>query len=78
MSVFRRIGTNNKGDLMFCRNVGKTDRLFRMVLGLGLITMVFVGPKTALGWIGIIPLATAMMGFCPLYPVFSINTCKKD
>ncbi len=63
---------------MFCRNVGKTDRLFRMVLGLGLITMVFVGPKTALGWIGIIPLATAMMGFCPLYPVFSINTCKKD
>ncbi len=63
---------------MFCHNVGKKDRLFRMVLGLGLITMVFVGPKTALGWIGIIPLATAMMGFCPLYPVFSINTCKKD
>jgi Protein of unknown function (DUF2892) len=64
-------------DLM-TRNVGGIDRIFRIVLGLGLIALVFVGPKTALGWIGIIPLVTALTGNCPAYSLFGFSTCPKS
>lgn len=57
------------------KNVGNADKVFRIILGLVLIALVFVGPQTPWGWIGIIPLATGLIGFCPLYSVFGINTC---
>jgi len=57
------------------KNVGTVDKVIRIVLGLVLLALVFVGPQTPLGWIGIIPLATGLIGFCPLYSVFGINTC---
>ena len=59
---------------MCCPNIGKTDRIIRAAIGLGLISLVFVGPQTPLGWIGVIPLATAAMGWCGLYTVLGINT----
>ena len=59
-------------------NVGKVDKILRMVIGLGLISLVFVGPQTPWGWIGIIPLATALIGWCPLYKIIGVNTCKKS
>ncbi len=61
---------------MFKTNVGSADRLFRIVLGLILIAMVFVGPKTPWGWIGIIPLVTGFLRTCPLYSLIGVNTCK--
>ena len=61
---------------MFTTNVGSADRLFRIVLGLVLIALVFVGPKTAWGWIGVIPLVTGFLRTCPLYSLFGISTCK--
>ena len=57
------------------KNVGTVDKVIRIILGLVLLALVFVGPQTPWGWIGIIPLATGLIGFCPLYSVFGMNTC---
>jgi len=56
-------------------NEGSIDRAARVVVGLGLLAMVFVGPHTPWGWIGLVPLATGAIGFCPLYRVFGWSTC---
>ena len=57
------------------RNEGGLDRLLRIVVGLVLLALVFVGPKTPLGWIGVVPVLTGLVGFCPAYRIFGINTC---
>ena len=57
------------------KNVGNLDRLVRVAVGIALIAMVFVGPRTAWGWIGVIPLATAALSWCPLYTALGIKTC---
>jgi membrane protein implicated in regulation of membrane protease activity len=62
---------------MFTTNVGNTDRLLRIVLGLVLVALVFVGPKTSLGWLGLIPLATGFLRTCPLYSILGLSTCKR-
>lgn len=59
------------------RNVGTIDRTVRIVVGLVLIALVFVGPKTAWGWIGVVPLLTGLSGWCPPYSLLGINTCKR-
>ncbi len=56
------------------RNVGTLDRILRVIVGVVLIALVFVGPKTAWGWIGVIPLVTAFIGFCPAYRLLGICT----
>ena len=58
-------------------NVGTADKIVRIIIGLGLISLVFVGPKTPWGWVGVIPLATALVGWCPLYRILGINTLAK-
>ena len=63
-----------KGLIM--RNEGSVDRLLRVIVGLVLLALVFVGPKTPLGWIGIVPLLTGVIGFCPAYRIFGISTCS--
>ena len=45
---------------------------------IALLALVFVGPQTPWGWIGIVPLATALMGNCPAYSLLGIKTCKKQ
>lgn len=57
-------------------NMGTIDRTIRAIVGLVLIALVFVGPQTAWGWLGLIPLATAFMGNCPAYSLLGIKTCK--
>ncbi len=57
-------------------NVGGIDRALRLIVGLGLISMVFIGPQTPWGWIGIVPIATALLGWCPAYSLFGLKTCK--
>jgi hypothetical protein len=56
-------------------NEGTADRVIRVVIGLGLLSIVFVGPQTPWGWIGVVPLATGVLGFCPLYRLVGMNTC---
>lgn len=60
---------------MLSKNVGSIDRILRIVVGLGLISLVFVGPQTPWGWIGVVPLLTATISFCPLYTLLGIRTC---
>ncbi len=59
-------------------NEGKVDRALRVILGLGLLAIVFVGPQTPWGWIGIVPLLTGLVGMCPLYRLLGIHTCGKE
>ncbi len=58
-------------------NVGGVDRIVRIVVGLVLIALVFVGPRTPWGWIGLVPLATGLFRFCPLYCPLKVNTGAK-
>ena len=58
------------------KNVGNAERIIRGIVGIILIALVFVGPETAWGWIGLIPLGTALMGWCPPYALLGINTNK--
>jgi ABC-type uncharacterized transport system permease subunit len=61
------------------KNVGGIDKVLRIVVGIALIAFAATGiPATGynwLGWIGIVPLATAFMGFCPAYAILGLNTC---
>ncbi|MEN0651697.1 DUF2892 domain-containing protein [Hyphobacterium sp. WM6] len=57
------------------RNEGLIDRALRIVLGLVLISLVFVGPQSVWGWVGVVPLVTGLVGFCPLYAMFGLRTC---
>ncbi len=59
------------------QNIGGIDRVLRVLVGLGLISLVFIGPQTPWGWIGIVPLATAVIGWCPPYSLLGINTCSR-
>ncbi len=56
-------------------NAGTIDRALRIIVGLVLIALVFVGPKTLWGWIGLIPLITGLAGWCPAYALVGIKTC---
>ncbi len=58
------------------RNEGNIDRVLRVIVGLALLSIVFVGPQTLWGLIGIIPLATGLVGICPLYAMLGIRTCS--
>lgn len=67
---------------MFCRNVGNTDRIIRVLVGLVLIALVFVGPKTPWGWVGLLPLVTGLVGWCGLYTLLGKksvdgSSCKR-
>jgi hypothetical protein len=60
---------------LFPNNEGKADRALRVIVGAVLIGLVFVGPKTPWGWIGLVPLVTGLVGTCPLYTMFGWRTC---
>lgn len=59
-------------------NVGSIDRALRVVVGIGLLSLLFLldGEARWYGLIGIVPLLTAGMGFCPLYSILGVNTCS--
>jgi hypothetical protein len=58
-------------------NEGSGDRVFRVLLGIALLLLTIVGPKTPWGFIGFLPLITGLTGFCPLYRLLGVNTCPK-
>ena len=65
---------------MFAQNIGTTDRIIRIVVGIALLAGFFLNPEASLRWLyllGIIPLATGLMRTCPLYSILGINTCKR-
>ena len=58
------------------QNIHNVERIIRVVAGLAIISLVFVGPQSAWGWLGAIPLATGIIGWCPPYAILGISTCK--
>ena len=62
---------------MFKNNVGGLDRTLRIVAGLAILALAFVGPKTPLAYLGLVPLLTGIVGTCPLYSLLGVNTCAK-
>lgn len=61
---------------MFLTNLGTADRIARIVLGLFLVSLAFMGPKSMLGWLGLIPIATAVIQWCPAYFIANFSTAK--
>ena len=59
-------------------NESKFDRAVRILIGFVLLSLVFIGPKTAWGFLGAIPLLTGLVGYCPLYRALGISTCSHD
>jgi hypothetical protein len=57
------------------RNEGTIDRAVRVVAGLGLLSLTMWGPETVWGLVGVVPLATGILGFCPLYRLVGLRTC---
>lgn len=58
-------------------NEHSVERVIRVIVGLGLLSLVFVGPQAYWGLIGILPLATGLIGSCPLYTVLGVSTCSR-
>lgn len=58
------------------RNEGQTDRVLRIVAGLILLGLAIAGTGTPWTWIGVVPLLTGLVGWCPAYSLLGINTCK--
>lgn len=56
-------------------NVGGIDRILRIVIGLALIALTLTGTIGIWGWLGVVLVATAAIGFCPLYTVLGFNSC---
>jgi hypothetical protein len=59
------------------QNIHNVERVIRVVLGLIIFSLVFVGPKSLWGLIGILPIMTGLIGWCPPYQLLGISTCKK-
>jgi hypothetical protein len=56
-------------------NEGTIDRVLRVLVGAGILSLAFIGPQTSWAYFGLVPLLTGLFGFCPLYAMFGINTC---
>lgn len=57
-------------------NVGNIERIIRIVVGLALVVLTYMGSLPVWGYIGVVPLVTGVIGWCPPYAIFGINTCK--
>jgi hypothetical protein len=59
------------------QNIGNIERVVRGLVGLGILSLAFIGPATPWGYLGLIPLFTALVGWCPPYALLGISTCGK-
>lgn len=58
------------------KNIHTIERAVRVIVGLVIVSLVFIGPQSAWGWLGLIPIATGLIGWCPPYAMLGISTCK--
>lgn len=58
------------------KNIGSIDKIIRVLIGLVLVALVFVGPQTPWGWIGVPFILIALVGICPIYKIIGMSTCK--
>ena len=59
------------------KNVNNIERVVRVVIGAAIVSLVFVGPQSPWGWLGLVPIATGLLGWCLPYAMLGISTCKK-
>jgi hypothetical protein len=59
------------------RNIGTGEQFLRVFVGVAAISLAYVGPQTAWGYLGIIPLVTGVVGYCPLYALFGWSTNRR-
>ena len=57
-------------------NEGTLDRVLRVIVGLAILSLAFIGPQTPWAYLGLIPLLTGLVGSCPAYALLGIRTCK--
>ncbi len=60
------------------RNENQVDRVVRVLAGVGLISLVFVGPQTLWGWTGLVLVATGLVGWCPIYAALGLRTTRPE
>ena len=60
------------------KNIGTIERVIRVTAGLFILSLTLVGPQSLWGLLGLIPLATGIVGWCPPYAILGISTCKKQ
>lgn len=59
------------------QNIGNIERVVRIVVGAGILSLAFIGPATPWGYLGIVPILTGLVGWCPPYALLGISTCGK-
>ena len=62
----------------FATNQNAIDRILRVGLGIALLSIAWIGPKTPLGYLGLIPLATGLWGTCPAYSLLGLSTRRNQ
>jgi len=60
------------------KNAGTIDRVIRVILGLAILSLTVIGPKSLWGLVGLVPLITGLVGFCPIYKMLGLNSCPLD
>ena len=57
------------------KNEGKIDRIIRVIIGIAILSLTIIGPQSMWGLVGLVPLITGLIGFCPLYKILGLNSC---
>jgi len=60
------------------KNIGNLDKGLRILIGIIGIALVFFGPETPWGWLGLVPLITGLINFCPLYKILGISSLSSN
>jgi Protein of unknown function (DUF2892) len=68
--------TIKKGKCIMATNEGTLDRVLRVMVGLAILSLAYVGPQTPWAYLGLVPLLTGVVGFCPAYALLGISTCN--
>lgn len=58
------------------QNVGNVERTIRILAGIAILSLAFIGPKSPWAYLGAVPLVTGLIGWCPPYAILGISTCK--
>ncbi len=61
---------------LFPKNEHLVERALRVALGLAVLSLAFLGPRTAWGFVGLVPLVTGLVGSCPIYTLLGFSTCQ--
>ena len=74
--ITRRTINHHMEETSMKKNVGVAERVIRVIAGIAILSLAFVGPKTPWAYLGIVPLATGLIGWCPPYRLLGFSTCK--